>query len=88
MIKLIVFLLVIVSNLEIFSQNNLRPVSELINRTEPGWVLVKNWIDSAKNKDEILSCDSSKAKDALYKIQVTTRSPMGAIIYSTGGILL
>jgi hypothetical protein len=71
-----------------FAQNKIRPVEELINKTEPGWPLVKQWIDSAKNKVEILSCDSIKAKDVLYKTQVTTRSPMGAIIYSTGGLLI
>lgn len=71
-----------------FAQNKMRSVEELINMTEPGWPLVQQWIDSAKNKVEILSCDAAKAKDALYKTQVTTRSPMGAIIYSTGGLLI
>lgn len=71
-----------------FSQDRFRSVDELINKEEPGWDLVKEWISNAKNKVEILPCDSLKAQDALYKIQVTTRSPMGAIIYSTGGILI
>ena len=71
-----------------FAQNKMRSVEELINITEPGWPLVQQWIDSAKNKVDILSCDTAKAKDALYKTQVTTRSPMGAIIYSTGGLLI
>ena len=71
-----------------FTQNRMRPVEELINTTEPGWLLVQQWIDSAKNKVEVLPHDSLKAKDALYKTQVTTRSPMGAIIYSTGGLLI
>ncbi|HEY9044934.1 MAG TPA: DUF2625 domain-containing protein [Ohtaekwangia sp.] len=66
----------------------MRDINELINNTEPGWVLVKQWIDSAKNRVEVLPCDSQKALDALYKIQVTTRSPMGAIVHSTGGILV
>jgi hypothetical protein len=70
------------------AQNNMRPVEELINKTEPGWILVQQWIDSAKNKVEILPCDTSTAKGALYKTQVTTRSPMGAIIFSTGGLLI
>ncbi len=70
------------------AQNKMRSVDELINKTEPGWTLVQQWIDSAKNKVEVLSCDTAKAKDALYKTQVTTRSPMGAIIYSTGGLLI
>lgn len=71
-----------------FSQNKMRPVEELINTKEPGWVLVQEWIDSATNKVEILPCNKEKATDALYKTQVTTRSPMGAIIYSSGGLLI
>ena len=63
-------------------------VEELINKTDPGWTLVKDWIKSAKNKVEILPVDTTRAKDALYKIQVTTRSPMGAVVYMTGGLLI
>jgi Protein of unknown function DUF2625 len=69
-------------------QNKMKQIDELINEMEPGWTLVLEWINSAKNKVEILPCDTVKAKDALYKMQVTTRSPMGAIIYSTGGLLI
>lgn len=71
-----------------FSQTKMCAVSELINKTDPGWTYVKQWIDSARNKVEILPADIDKAKDALYKIQVTTRSPMGAIVYMTGGLLI
>jgi hypothetical protein len=78
----------ILSSLNVFSQNKMRPVDELINQKEPGWILVKEWIDSAKNKVQILSCDTAKAKEALYQTQVTTRSPMGAIVYSTGGLII
>lgn len=66
----------------------MRPVEELINKTDPGWTLVEDWIKSAKNKVEILPADTTKAKDALYKTQVTTRSPMGAVVYMTGGLLI
>lgn len=76
------------SSLVCVAQVKMKPVQELINTKEPGWPLVRNWIDSASNKIEVLSCDTSKAKQTLYEAQVTTRSPMGAIIYSTGGILI
>ncbi|OQP57294.1 hypothetical protein A3860_09880 [Niastella vici] len=66
----------------------MRSVDELINKSDPGWSLVKDWIDSAKNKVEILPVDTVKAKEALYQTQVTTRSPMGAVIYMTGGLLV
>lgn len=66
----------------------MRPVEELVNTQEPGWPLVKEWIAKAKNKVEVLPCDTAKAREALFRTQVTTRSPMGAIVYSTGGILI
>jgi len=75
-------------SLQAFSQTNMRKVDELINTKEPAWVFVKQWIDSAANKVEILSVDTLKAQDALYHTQVTTRSPMGAVIYMTGGLLI
>jgi Protein of unknown function DUF2625 len=62
------------------AQNNMQPISQLINKTDPGWPLVKKWITTAKNKVEVLPVDTAKAKNALYKTQVTTRSPMGAIV--------
>ena len=80
-----IFLLLIFT---IKAQNKMRTVDELIEKTDPAWPLVQQWINSAKNKIEVLSCDSLKARDVLYKTQVTTRSPMGAIIYSTGGLLI
>lgn len=61
---------------------------ELINNAEPGWTLVDSWIKNASNKVEILTRDSLKANDALFKTQVSTRSPMGAIVYMKGGILI
>ena len=66
----------------------MRPLKELVNTVDPGWPLVKTWIDSAKNKVQVLPHDTVKGEDALYKTQVTTRSPMGAIVYGTGGILI
>lgn len=76
------------STLMALAQNKMRPVSELINKSDPAWPLVKEWIGKAKNPVETLPCDSVKAKAALFKTQVTTRSPMGAIIYSSGGLLV
>lgn len=71
-----------------FAQYKMRPLDELITTKDPGWPTIKRWIDSAKNKVEILPVDIAKAKDALYKTQVTTRSAMGAIVYCTGGLLI
>ena len=66
----------------------MKQLTDLINKDEPGWELVSEWIKDATNKVEILSRDKEKSELALYNSQVTTRSPMGAIIYETGGILI
>ncbi|WP_229725011.1 DUF2625 domain-containing protein [Hymenobacter baengnokdamensis] len=65
-----------------------RTLSELINKQEPGWELVIDWIKHAKNKVQILPKTPARADSALLAAQVTTRSPMGAIVYETGGILV
>jgi hypothetical protein len=65
-----------------------RSLQELINQQEPGWDLVSSWIKDAKNKVQVLPKTPSRADSALLAAQVTTRSPMGAIIYETGGILV
>jgi len=67
----------------------LKQLHDLINRDDPGWPLVQGWIAEAKNPVEVLPPpDDATREKALVNIQVTTRSPMGAIIYETGGILV
>ncbi len=70
------------------AQNKMQSLDELNNQKDPAWPLVQKWIDSAKNKIEILPVDSAKAKEALYNMQVSTYSTLGAIIYNTGGIMV
>ncbi|HMY02112.1 MAG TPA: DUF2625 family protein [Candidatus Obscuribacter sp.] len=66
----------------------LRSLEELINRQEPGWALVQEWMAEAKNHVEVLPADDQARQQALLQIQVTTRSPMGAIVYESGGLLV
>jgi hypothetical protein len=86
--KFLTITLLTIFSFTTFAQPKMRTLSELINKADPGWTLVKQWIKSAKNKVEILSVDSTKANEALYQTQVTTRSPMGAVVYMTGGLLV
>ncbi|HEX8329417.1 MAG TPA: DUF2625 domain-containing protein [Hymenobacter sp.] len=65
-----------------------RPLTELINTQDPGWALVQYWIKTAKNKVEVLPKTPARADSTLLAAQVTTRSPMGAVVYETGGILI
>ncbi|KQB39563.1 DUF2625 domain-containing protein [Flavobacterium aquidurense] len=70
------------------AQTKMKEAEELIDKADPGWTIVEDWIKTAKNKVEVLPVDALKAKDALYKTQVTTRSSMGAIVFMTGGLLI
>ena len=88
MMKNFIVFLSIFSNVLLFSQTKMKPLEELINDADPGWKFVSEWIQSAKNKVEILPVNKQKATDVLFKTQVTTSSPMGAIIYETGGLLI
>jgi len=64
-----------------------RALEQLIDDEDPAWPLVQGWVAEAKNPVEILS-PSQTAGASLVSMQVTTRSPLGAIIFNTGGVLV
>jgi hypothetical protein len=66
----------------------MRLLEELINRDDPGWPFVQEWIAGAVRPVEALPREPAAAERTLMALQVTTRSPMGAIVYETGGILV
>jgi len=86
--KYTLFLLLFCLSFTTFAQNQMKTLEELVNKTDPAWPLIQKWIDSAKNKVEILPVDSAQAKDALYKAQVSTYATLGSVIYNTGGIMV
>jgi hypothetical protein len=61
---------------------------ELLKADEPGWALVQSWLREASNPVEVLPPSDPARGEALVATQVTTRSPMGAVIYETGGLLI
>jgi hypothetical protein len=68
-------------------RHSLKKLHELINRDDPGWPIVQQWTAEATNLVEVLPPPDAAARErALLDTQVTTRSPMGAIIYESGGI--
>lgn len=67
----------------------MRPLVDLINIKESAWTTyLQQAIKDAKNHVELLPKVKERADSALYKAQITTRSPMGAIVYETGGLLI
>jgi len=65
-----------------------RPLEELLEREEPAWPVVQTWVSAASNVVEVLPPDPVRRDEALFDVQVTTRSPMGAVVYHTGGLLV
>jgi hypothetical protein len=55
---------------------------------DPTWPEVQKWIAEATNRVEILPANKETRLSALEETRVTTRSPMGAVIYETGGLLI
>lgn len=86
-INICIVALLLVTSLLNAQNKPMQSLENLLTDTS-GWPLVKQWVNEARNKVEILPANTSKSKEALYKTQVTTRSPMGAIIYFTGGIIV
>jgi hypothetical protein len=67
----------------------MRRLDELLEKQEPAWPLVQEWLREATSKVEVLPPPADPVRaEALVATQVTTRSPMGAVIYETGGLLI
>ena len=65
-----------------------RSLDQLIDTVNPAWPLVQEWIAAATNPVEVLPAARSQGEQTLLGLQVTTRSPMGAIALETGGLLI
>ncbi len=65
-----------------------RTLDQLVDTVDPGWPIVSEWVAKAKNEVVVLPVDPKKGQEALLSIQVTTRSAMGAIAYTCGGLLV
>lgn len=55
---------------------------------EDRWNLLKDWAMKSNRLNEILPTNSDNAKNALLKLQVSTKTMLGTVIYNTGGIFI
>jgi hypothetical protein len=65
-----------------------RTVGQLINSEDDAWPLVLDWVASATRPVEILPVEASIGEATLFALQITTRSPMGAIALRSAGLLV
>lgn len=64
-----------------------RTLDDLIDTADPAMPLLRQWLAEASRPFDLLP-PSGNRDDVLVGLQVTTRSPMGAIAYETGGLLI
>ena len=65
-----------------------RSLHESFAAGEPAWPVVQTWISAAKNSVEILPPLEAQREKVLLDVGVLLASPMGAIVYNTGGLLV
>ena len=65
----------------------MRSLAELTTTDEPAWPLVQSWIAAAPEV-QVLPADRAAAEKVLLALQVTLRSPMGAVAWHCGGLLV
>lgn len=65
-----------------------RSLRELIDLVDPEWSIIKSWLRSAQHPVDVLPVIPEVGRSTLLALQVTTRSPLGAMAYETGGMLV
>lgn len=63
-----------------------RRLAELIETVDPAWPLVQGWLQAARNQVMVWPADRIRGEATLLELQVTTRSPLGAVALETGGM--
>ena len=65
----------------------MKTLEELLDK-QSAWLILRDWFTQARNHYEILTGYPEDAGAALVGMQLSTRSPLGAIVYETGGVLI
>jgi hypothetical protein len=65
-----------------------RDIAELVDVENPSWPWLTDDFASSFTNHAMLAPDPERCRATLLQVQVTARSPLGAIILNTGGILV
>ena len=65
----------------------MKTLEQLLETEEPAIDRVRAWIERSERRCEVLP-PSTRREELLVRTQVSTRSPLGAIVHETGGILI
>jgi len=66
----------------------MRDVAELVEVPDPAWPWLSAALESSFAHYTVLPPDPDRCRATLHQLQVTARSPLGAVTLHTGGILM
>lgn len=67
---------------------NTLTIAELVDRENHAWEELKELLDSGQNTYEYVPAQQEAGGDTLYRLQISTKSYLGAVAYETEGIVL
>ena len=65
----------------------MRSLTELTTTDEPAWPWIQELVAAAPSA-QLLPRDPARADEALLAMQITARSPLGALVHGSGGLLV
>lgn len=65
----------------------MKALEQLVDQN-PAWNIIKTWFDAANNHYEVLDPDVETAGTELVGMQLSTATPLGSMIFYTGGLLI
>lgn len=66
----------------------MKDLEQLIDKDNSVWTIIQGWLKQANNPFDILAKDVENAGKELLDMQLSTKMPLGAVVYETGGILV
>ncbi|OOF48558.1 hypothetical protein BKK52_05520 [Rodentibacter trehalosifermentans] len=66
----------------------MKSLNELIDKEKTTWNMIQSWFKQVNNNFEVLPKEVEAANSELLGMQLSTKTPLGAIIYETGGLLI
>ncbi|GAA4264357.1 DUF2625 family protein [Dactylosporangium darangshiense] len=66
----------------------MRSLTELVDTNDPAWSEIEAAVAAAPYPVVVLPADPRRADEELLRVQVTTRSWLGAVVHRSGGLVL
>ncbi|MEV6073454.1 DUF2625 family protein [Nocardia sp. NPDC052001] len=65
-----------------------RSIHELTDTDDPAWPIIAKKLTTGPVTVQVLPVDADRARQSLFRLQVTARSVLGTLVLNTGGLLV